>query len=112
MNTNMQAHGSDTDNGDEDDIPEPIISLLDSNTIDISCEELTKFDMKNMKNTRIHMIKSHYKLCQITQQQATSSVWMRHRAGKIIASLYQQVSRMEGSRSLIERIMQYKQDFY
>lgn len=49
MNTNMQAHGSDTDNGDEDDIPEPIISLLDSNSIDISCEELTKFDMKNMK---------------------------------------------------------------
>ena len=89
--TSLPPHNSDTDTADEDEtvcIPEPLGSLFESQTINISDRELIDYASKvNEGYVRSDNQKHFESLRQITKVQSLSPIWMIHHVGRITASV-------------------------
>ena len=102
---------SDTEN-DENFLPEPIISLYDPTSSNLSCDELVSHSLQCYKEYESsYPQKAYDNLCTVTRTQSLSKIWMLHRAGRITASISHQVSRMnieKPSKSLLSKVLQYE----
>lgn len=113
---NDHGNGSDTDSDTENNetcVPEPILSLFDPSSINMSDNEIKEHSKKRyLLFAKAYSRDSYNNLTDITTYQAKSSAWQIHRGGRITASFGHQVFRTNSdspSATVMNTIMQYKE---
>lgn len=113
-NSIMNRDTSETDTDDETEtnsLPEPLTSIFDSSSINLTYDELinksTKYYKEYIQSTYEHQLEN---LCEITKKQKLSDKWNVHRSGRITASISKMAysTKLEApSRTFIQTVMQY-----
>ena len=98
---------------EETSLPEPLTSLYDPSSINMSQEQLTEHCKKLYRVYKhTYSQKDFQNLLEKTKLQSLNPLWMIHRAGRITASIAGEVSKTNlteiTSESLFKKIMQYE----